>query len=134
MTATNTTFRFRNVKKNTFRKGELRHILAITSFFKKFPQILSYARISLSRYQIPHRRLTFAEIEGSGTILPRIIQEDTISEADSQSAQGDIASELLPSQVSPITPRGEVTVRTGIADKSCFRNKQFRKLIAFVIS
>ena len=36
---------------------------------------------------MPHRRLTFAEIEGSDTILPQI-QEDTTSEADIQIAQG----------------------------------------------
>ena len=83
-------------------------------------------KLSLNKKKIPQRRLTFGELEESDKTTHQPIQEDAISEADFQSVQGgSLATDLLPAQISPITPRTEVIVHTGLTDSGCFQEKYY---------
>ena len=61
--------------------------------------------------------MTFAEIKDSNQEQPTI-QQDNISEEDFQSVQGEsIPTDILPAQVSPVTPRAEIVQHTGLTDQ-----------------
>ena len=50
--------------------------------------------------------------------MPLVPIEDTISEEDFQSAQGDsIATDVLPVRNSPVAPRSEIIVHAGLTDQ-----------------
>ena len=81
-------------------------------------QIYQFIPLSLHQKKIPHRRLTFAKTKGNNQEQPQIQQEDTISEEDFQSAQGEIVpTDALPFQTSPVAPREEIILHTGLTDQ-----------------
>ena len=76
-------------------------------------------KLSLHRGEIPQRRLTFAEAKENNQGQPPIQQEDTISEEDFQSAQGEsLPTDVLPAQTSPVTPRAEIILHAGLTDRN----------------
>ena len=76
-------------------------------------------KLSLRREKIPQRRLTFAETKENNQEHPPIQHEDTISEEDFQSAQGEsLPTDVLPAHISPVAPRAEIILHTGLADQN----------------
>ena len=63
--------------------------------------------------------MTCAEIKENNQDQPPIQQEDTISEEDPQSARGEsLPTDVLPAQISPVAPRTEIILHTGLTDQN----------------